>query len=384
MRRTRVRHFFVAAGGTGGHMVPAHVLAEELIERGHKVSLITDERGAKLSGLLENGPRHVIAAATLGKNPLKWLSAYLKIRGGRKAAAALFEEDHPVCIIGFGGYPVLPAMMAALKAEIPTIIHEQNAVLGRVNRLLAKRVDAIVTSFPETARLPDSLLDKVSLLGNPVRRAIIDIGKAPFPELENDGIFRVLVTGGSLGASIFSEVVPHALGQLDPSLRHRLQVTQQCRPEDIDAVRARYAKLEIPAELATYIDDMPAKIAWSHLVIARAGASTVSELCAAGRPAILVPLPIATDDHQAANTREMVAAGGARMIRQANFTPVALARQIEKMTLEPGALRNAAKRALSVGRPHAGSMLANLAERQAGLTLAAQISEQDEETGAAA
>lgn len=363
------RHFYLAAGGTGGHMMPAHALAEVLSQRGHAVSLITDERGARLDGLLTRGPRHVIPAATLGGNPLRWPSAMLAIRAGRRAATALFAEREASAVIGFGGYPVLPAMMAALKAKVPTIIHEQNAVLGRVNRILADRVDVIATSFPDTERLKPGHADKLTLIGNPVREAIAAIGRAPFPAFETDGVFRVLVTGGSLGATVFSSVVPDALGRLDAGLRHRLQVTQQCRPEDIDAVRAAYRRLEIPADLMTFIVDMPSAMRIAHLVIARAGASTVSELCAAGRPAILVPLPIATDDHQAANTREMVAAGGARMMRQSTFTPGELARQIEAMTLAPGALRNAAERARSVGRPNAGNALADLVERLAGVPL---------------
>lgn len=369
------RHFYVAAGGTGGHMMPAHALAEELIARGHTVSLITDERGARLQGILTKGPRHVIEASTLGKNPLKWPGAWLKIRAGRKAVSRLIAEDAPAAVIGFGGYPVLPAMLAAQKAGVPTIIHEQNAVLGRVNRLVAGKADVIATSFPDTERVKPELADKVALVGNPVRDAIVEIGKEAYPALETDGIFHVLVTGGSLGASIFGEVVPPGLGQLDASLRHRLQVIQQCRAEDIEQVRAEYRRLEIPADLSTFIDDMPSAMAWAHLVIARAGASTVSELCAAGRPAILVPLPIATDDHQAVNTREVVAAGGARMMRQKGFKPAELARQIEAMALDPGALANAARRALSVGRPNASRALADLALRLAGVPLALETPE---------
>ena len=374
------RHFYVAAGGTGGLMMPAHALAEDLIARGHTVSLITDARGARLEGILTNGPRHVIEASTLGKNPLKWPGAWMKIRAGRRTVARLIEDDSPAVVIGFGGYPVLPAMLAAQKAGVPTIIHEQNAVLGRVNRLVAGKADVIATSFPDTGRVKPDHAEKVALVGNPVREAIAEIGRQAYPALETDGIFHVLVTGGSLGASVFGEVVPSALGQLDASLRHRLQVMQQCRAEDIEQVRAEYRRLEIPADLSTFIDDMPSAMAWAHLVIARAGASTVSELCAAGRPAILVPLPISTDDHQAANTREVVAAGGARMMRQSGFKPAELARQIEAMALQPGALANAARRALSVGRPNASRALADLALRLAGVPLALETPE----TGASA
>jgi UDP-N-acetylglucosamine--N-acetylmuramyl-(pentapeptide) pyrophosphoryl-undecaprenol N-acetylglucosamine transferase len=374
------KHFVVAAGGTGGHMMPAHALAEVLIARGHSVALITDERGARFENLLTGGARHVIPAATLGRNPFKWPGAWLRIRAGRRAARRVIDARPPAVVVGFGGYPVLPAMLAAQAAAIPTILHEQNAVLGRVNRLVAGRADVIATSFPDTLHVRHA--DKVSLVGNPVREAIAAIGREPYPDFEVDDIFRLLVTGGSLGAAIFGEVVPAALAMLDPALRHRLQVTQQCRAEDIDRVRADYRRLEIPADLMTFIDDMPAAMRLAHLVIGRAGASTVSELCAAGRPAILVPLPIATDDHQAANTREMVAAGGARMMRQAAFTPAELARQIEAMALAPGTLANAARRALSVGRPNAAGALADLAERLAGVPLPLDLP--PIETGAAA
>jgi UDP-N-acetylglucosamine--N-acetylmuramyl-(pentapeptide) pyrophosphoryl-undecaprenol N-acetylglucosamine transferase len=366
---TGSRHFILAAGGTGGHMVPAHALGHELMLRGHRISLITDARGERHADLFAEVDRHVIPAATIGGNPLRWLPAWLKIRAGRRAALQLFRDKNPAAVVGFGGYPVLPAMLAAVKAGIPTLIHEQNAVLGRVNRVLARRVDAIATSFPETAQLTAELAGKVTLVGNPVREAIAAIGRAAYPAFATGDVLRILVTGGSLGASVFADVVPDALGQLVPDLRHRLQVTQQCREEDIDRVRTTYRALGIPADLATYIDDMPAALARAHLVIARAGASTVSELAAAGRPSILVPLPIATDDHQAANTRELVGAGGARMVRQSAFVATPLARQIEKIALEPGALANAARRALSVGRADAGPRLASLVERLGGVPL---------------
>ncbi len=361
------RHFIVAAGGTGGHMVPAHVLAEELHARGHAVSLITDARGLRIPGLFDGCDRHVIPAAPLGGNPVAWLRNMLTIWRGRSVAKALYARVSPAAVIGFGGYPTYPAMLAAFAARIPTIIHEQNAVLGRVNRMLAGRVDAIATAYAEVARLKPAYADKAQLVGNPVRPEIVAFRDAGFPAFPPDGIFRLLVIGGSQGASVLSDVVPAALEMLPAALRYRCQVVQQCRPEDLDAVRARYAKNGIPAELATYMTDMDHQLARAHLVIARSGASTVAELTAIGRPAILVPLPSATDDHQTANTTEMVAAGGARAIAQKYFTPAELAKQIQKIALEPGALANAARRAASVGRPDAGFRLADLAERLAGV-----------------
>ena len=357
------RHYVLAAGGTGGHMIPAYALAEELMRRGHRVALVSDDRGARIPGLFDGVQVHILPAGRLAGGPIGWLRALRKIFLGRTMAQRLYETFRPSAVIGFGGYPALPALMAAQRDGIPTLVHEQNAVLGRVNRLMAGRVDAIATAYEQVDRLAASHADKVHLVGNPVRDEVLALRDQPYPELGEDGIFRILVTGGSQGASILSRVVPEGLGMLPEHFRRRLQVTQQCRAEDIEEVRARYAALGIPADLATYIGDMPDKLAWSHLIIGRAGASTIAELTAAGRPAILIPLPSATDDHQTANAREMAKAGGARMIGQKSFTPVELAKQMQKLGLEPGALSNAAARARAVGRPNAASDLADLVER---------------------
>jgi UDP-N-acetylglucosamine--N-acetylmuramyl-(pentapeptide) pyrophosphoryl-undecaprenol N-acetylglucosamine transferase len=356
------RHYVLAAGGTGGHMIPAHALAEELMRRGHRVALVTDDRGARIPGLFEGVPVHILPAGRLGGGPVGWIRAIQKIFTGRAMASRLYETFEPSAVIGFGGYPALPALMAAQRDKIPTLIHEQNAVLGRVNRIVSGRVDAIATAYPDVQRLAKSREAKTHLVGNPVRDEVLALRDQPYPELTDEGVFRLLVTGGSQGATILSEVVPEALGLLPEHFRRRLQVTQQCRAEDIESVRARYASLGIAAELATYIDDMPGKIAWTHLVIARAGASTIAELTVAGRPAILIPLPSATDDHQTANAREMARAGGARAIAQRSFTPVELAKQMQKLGLDPAALANAASRAWAVGRPNAASDLADLVE----------------------
>ena len=235
-------------------------------------------------------------------------------------------------------------------------------MLGRVNRFLAKRVDAIATAYREIDRLSPKLSGKVFPVGNPVRADVLRLRDQPYPAFTEDGLLRVLVTGGSQGARVLSEIVPDGLAMLQPALRTRLQVTQQCRPEDIDAVRARYAGHDIPAELGPYFEDMAERLADAHLFIGRAGASTVAELTAVGRPAILIPLPIATDDHQAANCREIVNAGGARAIRQERFTAVELAKQIQAMAQHPGSLANAAHAAWNCGYPSAVSDLADLVE----------------------
>ena len=366
---TLSRHFVLAAGGTGGHLIPAFALAVELERRGHHVALVTDARGARIPGKPDFLPAHVLPAGRLGKNPVTLIKGLRAIWQGRAMALRLFESFQPACVVGFGGYPALPALLAAQAVRIPTVIHEQNAVLGRVNRLLARRVNAIATAYVDVDRLDKRLADKVVQVGNPVRDDVLALRKEPFPPLDEHGLLRVLVTGGSQGASILSEVVPDGLAMLPPALRHRLQVTQQCRPEDLDAVRARYAAHQIPAELGSYFEDMATRLAETHVFIGRAGASTIAELTTVGRPAILVPLPIATDDHQAANARELVRMGGARAIRQSGFTPKELAKQVQAIALNPDALANAAHAAWNCGLPHAARDLADLVESFGGVPL---------------
>ena len=359
---TSNRHYVLAAGGTGGHLLPAFALAAELDRRGHHVALITDERGAEIPGKPDFMPAHVLPAGRFGKNPLQWLRGFRSVLEGRKMALRLFESFEPSAVVGFGGYPSLPAVLASTSAGIPTVVHEQNAVLGRVNRLLSSRVDAIATAYPDVQRLKPQHEGKTHLVGNPVRAGVLSLREQPFPAYGEDGLLRVLVTGGSQGARVLSEVVPDGLAMLPPAIRERLQVTQQCRAEDLDTVRERYRNHGIPAELATYFEDMATRLADAHLFIGRAGASTVAELTAVGRPGILIPLPIATDDHQAANTREMVKAGGARMVRQEKFEAKELAKQIRVLADDPKALANAAHAAWNCGRPKAVEDLADLIE----------------------
>lgn len=357
------RHYVLAAGGTGGHLIPAFALAAELDRRGHHVALVTDARGATIPGKPAFLPAHVLPAGRIeGRNPIQWIKGLRAILEGRRMALRLFDSFQPSAVIGFGGYPALPALLAASAAKVPSVVHEQNAVLGRVNRFLAGRVDAIATAYRQVDRLAEKHAGKVVLVGNPVRAEVLSLRDQPYPAFTEDGLLRVLVTGGSQGARVLSEVVPDGLAMLQPALRGRLQVIQQCRPEDIDAVRQRYASHGIPAELATYFEDMAERLADAHLFIGRAGASTIAELTAVGRPAILIPLPIATDDHQAANTREIVEAGGARAIRQAKFTAVELAKQIQAMAQHPHSLANAAHAAWNCGYPNAAADLADLVE----------------------
>ncbi len=356
------RHYVLAAGGTGGHLIPAFALAVALEARGHHVALITDSRGSRLPGKPASLVAHILPAGRIGRNPLHWPKGIGAILEGKRMALRLFDSFQPSAVIGFGGYPAFPALWAANSAGLPSIIHEQNAVLGRVNRFFAGRVNAIATSYRDVARLAAKYRPKVHLVGNPIRAEVLALRERPFPAFSADGLMRVLVTGGSQGAGVLSEVVPDGLAMLPPALRNRLQVTQQCRPEDIEAVRARYTSHDIPAELGTYFEDMANRLGDAHLFIGRAGASTVAELTAVGRPAILVPLPMATDDHQANNTQEICAMGGARMIRQDKFTPVELAKQIQAIAMNPKTLATAAHAAWNCGYPNAVSDLADLVE----------------------
>ncbi|MDO9489631.1 MAG: undecaprenyldiphospho-muramoylpentapeptide beta-N-acetylglucosaminyltransferase [Sphingomonadaceae bacterium] len=354
-------HLVIAAGGTGGHMVPAHVLGQEMMARGYAVSLITDDRGMRYPGLFDGCPRHVVESGSLsGLNPLGWVKALLSIRKGRAAAKAIYRREHPVAVVGFGGYPTLPALLGAFAIGVPTIIHDSNTVLGRVNRMLAARVNVIATAFPHIRRLPVRQGGKVALVGNPVRAEIVALRALPFPP--TDGALRLLVIGGSQGATILSRIVPAAVDRLPAALKSRLRVTQQCRPEDLDQVRAAYAAAGVPADLATFLQDMPERLAAAHLVVARSGASTVSELAVAGRPAIFVPLPTSTDNHQVYNAQEMVEAGGAKMILQPDFTPDAVAAAIGHFLGSPATLTAAAAAAGSTGRPDAAARLADIVE----------------------
>ncbi|AJA09843.1 UDP-N-acetylglucosamine-N-acetylmuramyl-(pentapeptide) pyrophosphoryl-undecaprenol N-acetylglucosamine transferase [Sphingopyxis fribergensis] len=359
---TATRHFLLAAGGTGGHMLPAYALAGELISRGHRVALVSDDRGLKIPGAPAEMETHVLPAGRVSGGPIGWIKAALAIFKGRRMAIDLIGAFDPAVVVGFGGYPSLPSLLAAGATKRPRVLHEQNAVLGRVNRMMAPRVDAVAVAYHNIQRYPAGHELKKHITGNPVRDEIVAIREEGYPPLPEDGIVRLLVVGGSLGATVLSEVVPAAIAMLPPALLSRLQIVQQCREADLETVRAKYADLGVAAECAPYIADFPERLRWAHLVIARAGASTVAELACAGRPAIFVPYPSAMDDHQTYNVVDLVEAGGAISFAQPDFTPAEVAKHIQRMALEPGALENAAARAASCGLPDATRDLADLVE----------------------
>jgi UDP-N-acetylglucosamine--N-acetylmuramyl-(pentapeptide) pyrophosphoryl-undecaprenol N-acetylglucosamine transferase len=359
MRGPAVQPIVIAAGGTGGHFFPAEALAEELVARGERIVLFTDARRAQALGPVF-GPRehHVIQGAGLAGRGLRGIAAIARLVRGTVQARAILGRLRPAAVVGFGGYPAVPPLLAAaaLRPRPLLVAHEQNAVMGRANRLLVRVADVVAVSFPDTAKAPAGTL----VLGNPVRGALRALAQveyaAPTAEL------RLLVLGGSLGARVFSDLVPDALVALPPALRARLHVVQQCRAEDLPRVRQAYAAAGIAAELASFFADVEARLRVAHLVVARAGASTVAELAVAGRPSLLVPLPGAIDDHQSANARALAGAGAALVLPQPALTAEVLARTLAELLADPVRLGAMAAAARSAGRPDAAAQLADLVQ----------------------
>jgi UDP-N-acetylglucosamine--N-acetylmuramyl-(pentapeptide) pyrophosphoryl-undecaprenol N-acetylglucosamine transferase len=354
----------LAAGGTGGHLFPAQALAEALARRGWRIVLATDSRGAGHAAEFPAQEQIALSAATYRPgDPLGMARAGLAILKGVIVARAAFRRIEPSVVVGFGGYPSLPALIAAILARRPTVIHEQNAVMGRANRLLAGRVSAVACAFPTLQKAPPALAARAQVVGNPVRpqiQALADLAYAP----PTDEI-SLLITGGSQGARLLSELVPKAVASLPEALRARLSVQQQTRPESMDAARAIYAAAGIKAEIAPFFDGMAQRLASAHLVIGRAGASSVSEFAVAGRPAILIPLKIALDDDQGQNAKLLADAGGAVTIREDALTVDGLSTVLERLMGDPRTLSAMAAAARSVARPDAAERLADLVEATA-------------------
>jgi UDP-N-acetylglucosamine--N-acetylmuramyl-(pentapeptide) pyrophosphoryl-undecaprenol N-acetylglucosamine transferase len=358
----------VAAGGTGGHLFPAEALAVALGKRGVTVDLATDERAVHYGHDFPARETHIIPSATLRtRNLASLVPASWRLVRGAFVAHRLFGRLAPAAVIGFGGYPTIPPLLAAAFRRIPTVIHEQNGVMGRANKLLAPLVRAIATSLPGVLDRDPKLAAKATHTGNPVRPAVIEAAKMPYVAPGRPGPLNLLVFGGSQGARIMADIVPPAVELLPVGVRANLVVTQQARAEDAERVRAIYQRLGVKAEIAPFFADLPARIAQSHLVVSRSGASTVAELAAIGRPAILVPLPHALDQDQLANARVLEQAGGAIRIDQAVFTPEKLADAIAGIAVEPDRLAAMAQRARAAGALDAADRLAELVVRVAGL-----------------
>lgn len=354
----------LAAGGTGGHLFPAEALAEALARRGITVELATDARGGRYGGIFPARQIHVIPSETVrGRNPVALARTAALLGIGLIKALGVLGRVRPAAVVGFGGYPTLPPLYAASLRKIPTIVHEQNAVMGRANKFLAARVSAIATSFAGVLDAEPALAAKGTRTGNPVRPAVLAAAASEFSAPEPDGLLRLLVFGGSQGARIMSDVVPLAIERLDMALRTRLLLAQQAREEDLARVRSAYARLAVAAEVAPFFADLPARIAAAHLVVSRSGAGTVAELAAIGRPSILVPLPGALDQDQFANAGVLAAAGGALRLPQDAFTPERLAAEIAHLASAPEKLVAMAQAARAQGALDAADRLADLVQK---------------------
>ena len=349
----------LCAGGTGGHLFPAEALAIALAKRGVTVDLATDTRAAHFK--FPARAVHLIPSATVrGRDPLSLARTVALLARGTLKAWMLIGRIRPAVVVGFGGYPTVPPLLAASWRGVPTVLHEQNGVMGRANRLLASRVTQIATGFPTLTNLDARLQNKVAFTGNPVRPQVIEAAATPYAQPAPDGLLHLLVFGDSQGAHVMAEIVPAAFERLAPELRARLRVVQQARAEDLEAVQSAYARLGVKADCAPFFSDLPKRMAAAHLIVSRSGASTVAELAAIGRPAILVPLPHALDQDQAANAGMLEAAGGALRLMQRDFTPERLAAEIAQLAAEPGRLTRMAASAKSTGTLNAAEQLADV------------------------
>jgi UDP-N-acetylglucosamine--N-acetylmuramyl-(pentapeptide) pyrophosphoryl-undecaprenol N-acetylglucosamine transferase len=355
-----VGHLVVlAAGGTGGHVFPAEALAQELLGQGHRLALITDRRGVAYSGTLgQIETRRISAGAIAGRGILDRAGGMASLALGYFQARQHLLALRPSVVVGFGGYAAAPTVMAAGNLRLATVIHEQNAVLGRANRLLATRVDRVCTSFDLAEPAPEGAT--VLRTGMPVRPAVAAVRDIAYVAPAQTGPFRILVMGGSQGARVFSDVLPAAIARLPRSQARRLEIAQQCRPEDLERVHAAYGALSVHVQLQAFFDNVPQLLANVHLVIARSGASTVGELSVAGRPSLLVPYPYAADDHQTANAAALAANGGAWVIDQADFTPEALASRLSQVMTAPQLLAETAAAAAAFAIPDAAGRLAGV------------------------
>ncbi len=352
----------LAAGGTGGHMFPALALAEELLARGRRVVVFTDERGKTYADKIAGIEAIVVPSASPSRGgPLGRVAFLGTLARGAWVSGRLLRKVGAGIAVGFGGYASFPTCFMAARHGRPLILHEQNGYLGLANRKLARVARAIATAFPKVLGVPQTAA-QIAQVGNPVRPAFLALRDLPYPVPAPGARFRILVLGGSQGARVFSDVVPAALAILPPELRARLELSQQCRAEDLDAVRDAYRALGVSATLKSFFDDVPERLGAAHLVICRAGASTVAEVTVAGRPALYIPYPYAADDHQRYNAEAIAAADGGWVLRQSEFTADALAARLGGFVQSPDALARAAAAARAFGKPDAARALADLVD----------------------
>jgi UDP-N-acetylglucosamine--N-acetylmuramyl-(pentapeptide) pyrophosphoryl-undecaprenol N-acetylglucosamine transferase len=358
--KTAPKLILLSAGGTGGHMFPADALAQDLISRGYRVMLATDIRGKRFEPFAGGIPIHVLNSGSAGAGIIRKIRSVIALGLGFYQARKLLSDLKPSVVVGFGGYPSVPAVYAAQTLKIPTVIHEQNAILGRANVFLAPKADRIAVAWAHVEGLESSDESRAIVTGNPVRPDISGLYNKPYPSIEQDGVLRIFVTGGSQGASVFSEVLPQALAKLPAHYRSRLEIVQQCREVDLPKVKSIYEDAQIKADLRSFFKDMALQLERCHLVIARSGAGTVSEVTTAGRPAIFVPYPHHADQQQKRNADAVADAGGAWVMTQNGFTAEALLARLETFLQNPETLFRAAENARSCGRPDAARKLGNI------------------------
>lgn len=352
----------IAAGGTGGHLFPAAAFAEEMFRRDWRVVLMTDARGRRYAEGFPAERIEDVSAASLSLNPITAIPSLIKIIRGINAAKTRFGELQPSLVAGFGGYPSFPALMAARAHKVPILIHEQNSVLGRVNRAMATSAAIVACGFERLDRLPTKAADRKRVVGNPVRLPILAVRERPYPEAPAGGELHLLIIGGSQGARLFGTVVPAAIALLPEALRARLKVVHQVREEQIAEAQKVYQNAKVDAQVAAFFTDIAQRLGAAHLVISRAGASSVTELQVAGRPAVLVPFAAAADDHQTANAEGLTSVGAADVFTEQEFQPGALAALLERRLSDPHALAVRAAAARAAAKPEAAKSLADLAE----------------------
>lgn len=351
---------WLSTGGTGGHVFPAEALAEVLSARGYRVTFLVDSRAASVAERFPSATTHVLPAASPSGGWQKKLLGIWQLFRGFLRAFKHIRRERPNAVVSFGGYASVPAAVAAILTGTPLILHEQNAVLGRAHRLVLCRAARAALTFPRTLYADMQQCSRMVHTGNPVRAGIRTVRDLPYPALRDDGPLTLLVTGGSQGAKIFSDVIPEALAQLSEAIRQRLEVIQQCREDDLATVRESYRRAGINAVLAPFFSDMPQRLSLAHLFVGRSGASTCAELMAVGRPSILVPLPIAADDHQTANANYLVDHGSAWMIPQSALSPEHLAHRLADIIGKPELLAQTAANARALGKPDAAELLADV------------------------
>jgi len=351
----------LAAGGTGGHILPPQAVARQLLDQGCRVTLLTDRRGQGFSALPEVEVVRLSGSAVLGRSPWQKAKALAALcRGGLEARAPL-RRTAAAAVVGFGGFASVPPVWAARSLGLPVVLHEQNAVLGRANRLLSRHARVLATAFPEVRAVRPADRGKLRQVGNPVRDAVAALRAHPYPAPAADGRLSLLVTGGSQGARAFDRLVPEALALLPEALRRRLDLVQQVRDAEPDAIAHRYAELGIEAQVAGFFTDLPTHLARAQLLIGRAGASTIFELATAGRPGLLIPYPHAADDHQQANAEVFAKAGAGWVLPEAGLEPAALADKLKALFDQPAQLIAAAEKARAFAAPDAAQRLARLA-----------------------